>query len=48
MWIFRAHIPVNQEWLQAVCGLLFGVSIGINLFGLRLASRCDARESAER
>jgi hypothetical protein len=39
---FRAHIPFVQEWLQAVRGLMFGVWIGINLLGLRLARRCRA------
>jgi hypothetical protein len=30
-----------------LCGLLFGVSIRINLFGLRLALRCRAAGSGE-
>ncbi len=37
LWVFRAYIPFSQGWLQAVCGLLFGVSIGINRFGFRAA-----------
>jgi hypothetical protein len=37
LWVFRAYVPFNQEWLEAVCGLLCGVSIAINLFGSRAA-----------
>ena len=34
---------MEKNWLHAVVGLLLGVSIGVNLFGLRMARRC--RES---
>ncbi|MGD0901451.1 MAG: hypothetical protein ABR924_00790 [Terracidiphilus sp.] len=42
LWFFRAYIPVNQGWLQTVCGLPLGASIAINLFGLRAACGSSA------
>jgi hypothetical protein len=45
LWNFRSYIPAGPDWLHPVCGLLFGLSIGINLFGLRLARRCRASQT---
>jgi hypothetical protein len=47
LWTFRASIPVNQDWLHAVCGFLLGLSITINLFVFRFARRCGASESGK-
>ena len=35
---------IERNWFQALVGLLMGVSIGVNLFGLRFARRCRAAE----
>lgn len=48
LWIF-VH-PTGQferNWLHAVCGFLLGMSITINLFGLRSARRCGFTGSGE-
>jgi hypothetical protein len=34
---------IERNWLHGVCGLLLGVSIGINLFGLRCGRRCGEK-----
>jgi hypothetical protein len=34
MWNFRSEMPINKNWLDAVCGLLMGFSIGVNLLNL--------------
>jgi hypothetical protein len=39
-WVFRAYIPVNRDWLDAVCGFLLGLSITFNLIGPWRARRC--------
>jgi hypothetical protein len=36
-----AHGPW-REWVDGLSGLLFGISIGVNLFALRRARRCGA------
>lgn len=36
---------IAREWLHGVCGALLGISIGINLFGLRLARRCAEKRN---
>jgi hypothetical protein len=45
LWTFRSYIPAGPDWLHPVCGFLLGLSIGINLFRLRLARRCCITES---
>ena len=34
---------IHKNLLDGVCGLLIGLSIGINLFVVRLAHRCHQR-----
>jgi hypothetical protein len=43
IWNFTSHggNPLHV-WLHALCGLLFGISIGANLSGLLLIRRCRA------
>lgn len=42
-WNFAGHgAGPRQPLLHAFCGLLFGISIGANLSGIRLAKRCRA------
>ena len=46
LWMF-VH-PTGQfekNWLQALTGFLLGLSITINLFGLRFARRCAEVEA---
>ncbi len=38
-----AHSAATHAWLDALCGLLFGVSIGSNLMAVR-ARRCRSVE----
>ena len=33
---------IAKDWLDGICGLLIGVSLGLNLFGLMRARRCAA------
>lgn len=40
--IFRGSIHGNQAWLHAFSGLFLGLSIGINLYGIRA---CRARQN---
>jgi len=40
LWSFHASIPIQQTWLHGVCGLLLGISIGVNLSAVRCARRC--------
>jgi hypothetical protein len=45
LWMF-VH-PAGQtakDWHDGVCGFLLGLSITINLFGLRRARRCRVAE----
>jgi hypothetical protein len=39
--------PIERNLFHALVGLLMGVSIGSNLFRLRLARRCRAAEAGE-
>ncbi len=43
-WIFRAHLHVNSNWLDAFCGFFLGLSIAVNLFGIRLGRRCHSAQ----
>jgi hypothetical protein len=47
LWIFRSYIPVEQDWLHGVCGLLLGLSIGINLMMMRRQRRCGWNGDAQ-
>lgn len=41
LWLFvHPSGQIERDWVQGFSGLLLGISIGINLFGLRLARRC--------
>ena len=40
LWAFRASIPLQQDWRDAVCGLFMGLSIGINLLTVLRHGRC--------
>ncbi len=45
VWNFtRSAAGARHAWLDALCGLLFGISIGINLFALRIARRCREKQ----
>jgi hypothetical protein len=45
LWNFaRPSSKIEQDWLHGVCGMLLGISIGINLFGLRFARRCREKQ----
>ena len=45
LWLlFHPSGQIERNWLHFVCGLLVGLSIGINLFGLWRAQRCDATD----
>jgi hypothetical protein len=35
---------VERNWLHAACGFLLGLSITINLLGLRCARRCRQKQ----
>jgi hypothetical protein len=38
---------IAKDWLDGICGLLIGVSLGLNLFGLMRARRCaESRREA--
>jgi hypothetical protein len=43
---FHLSAPIERNLLHATVGLMMGISIGINLFGLRLARRCRAAETS--
>jgi hypothetical protein len=48
LWLlFHPSGQIERNWLHFVCGLLLGLSICINLFGLRLARRCGGTESGK-
>ena len=36
---------IQRNWLDAACGFLLGISIGVNLFGLWSCRHCGANES---
>jgi len=40
LWVFRASIPIPQDLRDAVCGLLIGLSIAINLLTIAFHGRC--------
>ncbi len=44
LWNF-VSLPgsVDRHWLHGLCGVLFGISISINLFGLR-RRRCGEKQ----
>ncbi|MDR3751919.1 MAG: hypothetical protein P4K94_10580 [Terracidiphilus sp.] len=44
LWDFHASIPIQRTWLDAVCGLLLGISIGVNLSAVRCARRCREKQ----
>lgn len=45
LWLFvHPSGQIERNWVQGLSGLLLGISIGINLFGLRLARRCPPAE----
>jgi hypothetical protein len=37
---FTQAFSARHPWFDGVCGLFFGISIGINLFALRRVRRC--------
>jgi len=44
LWNFTGHSHGPwQSGLHALCGLLFGIAIGVNLSGLLCVRRCRAR-----
>jgi hypothetical protein len=45
LWNFRSNVPVAKTWLDGLCGLLMGFSIGANLLWLRRTRRCRATET---
>jgi hypothetical protein len=45
-WIHPSS-QIELNYLDAMCGLLMGISIGINLFVLRSARRCGADTSGK-
>lgn len=42
---YAAAHPPAAAWLDGLSGLLFGISIGANLFAVRRARRCQASQS---
>lgn len=41
LWNFARPAGVaSHAWLDAICGLFFGISIGANLTAIRRAGRC--------
>jgi hypothetical protein len=45
LWLFvHPSGQIERNWLHFVCGLLVGLSICINLFGLGRARRCGATD----
>ena len=45
LWFFVSPVGVWRHWLHALCGLLFGISIGANLFALRCSQRSNPAQS---
>jgi len=45
-WIHPSS-QIERNYLDGVCGLLLGISIGINLFVLRHCSRCGQKENEQ-
>ncbi len=41
LWFLVSPAGVRRHWLHALCGLLFGISIGISLYGPRRARLPD-------
>ncbi len=35
---------IGRDWVHGVAGMLLGISISINLFGLRFARRCGQKQ----
>lgn len=46
LWLF-AHPSgqLERNCLHGICGFLLGLSITVNLFGLRVARRCRMRQT---
>jgi hypothetical protein len=44
---FHPSSQIERNYLDGVCGLLLGISIGINLFVLRHCSRCGQKENEQ-
>ena len=43
LWSFaRPAHDAGHAWIDGLCGLLFGISIGANLTAIRLRRRCRA------
>ncbi|MGO8757505.1 MAG: hypothetical protein ACLQG3_05210 [Terracidiphilus sp.] len=43
---FMRHHAGEHPWIDGFTGLFFGMSIGVNLFGIRRACRCRQSQSA--
>jgi hypothetical protein len=45
LWLFvHPSHQLEKNWRDAVCGFLLGLSITINLYGLRFARRCREKQ----
>jgi hypothetical protein len=40
LWNFTRYFSARYPWYDGVCGFFFGISIGLNLFGLWFARGC--------
>jgi hypothetical protein len=46
LWNFARHDSSPQQaWLHALCGLMFGLSIGANLSAIVLGKRCRTTQA---
>ncbi len=43
-YLVKAASETERNWVHGVTGMLLGISIGINLFGLRFARRCSQKQ----
>jgi len=53
VWAFARHLaagahPAAHAWIDAICGLFFGISIGSNLMAVRRSRCCQAMEPLNR